>query len=333
MESFAIRAMKKIMRVPVAFPYFVQLAITDACNLNCGMCPRHHVGIEPKGMEYSTFTRIVDRLKGVREISLVGLGEPFIYPKIFEAIKYCKSKGMIVKITTNGLLLDSDEKRRRLIDSGLDLISFSTESATSSSVVDTSAHSNSAVLEHIHELIGLRRKMTSPRPKIVIQPVLIKGKEDELYKLIAWAAREGVDRVNVIRMTVYFETHLARPDEREEKIIFREFSRLRRCLKIRIDCIQDQFYTGPAGFLYKYGKCFLRLDSFCTRLLDYPYITREGDIVPCCVLPKEIFGNILEQDLRTIWRGERFSRFRREHRSFPICSRCDNFKLKQATGI
>lgn len=328
MESFPVRVIKKILHIPTKFPYFIQLAITDACNLDCEICPRHHVHVKPAHLDFEVFTRIVDRLEGAKEISLVGLGEPFVYPKIFEAIRYCKAKGLTVKTTTNGLLLDTDDVLMELIRSGLDSISFSIESL----YIDHGNgkfHANYHTVQYIERLISLKKKYRAATPKIVLQPVLIKGKEADIYEMIEFFAPKGISRVNVLRMTTYFETGVARPNMEEEQIIFRQFDRLRAQYHVRIDCLQDQFFGGITGLLYKYFKNFLRIDSCCTRLLDYPYITVHGDVIPCCVLPEVKFGNVLEENIQDIWHGEAFNHFRKHHHTNTLCAKCDNLKIKQ----
>ena len=328
MEPRPIRILKKIFHVPVRLPYYVQLDVTSFCNLSCKMCPRHHVKQELSHIDFDRFRKIIDKLKGTEEISLAGLGEPLVYPRIHDAIRYCKSKGLVTKITTNGLLLDSDEKIRALISTGLDAASFSIESIREPGA-DVKSHPNSTAVRNIQRLIELRKELGSATPKVAIQSVLIKGRERDIYEIIEWGARNGVDRVNVLRMTMYFETGLQRPNMGEEKAVFQELARLRKRCGIRIDCIQDQFFTGMTGFLYKRLKYFLGLDTFCVRLLDYPYITQKGDVIPCCILPDYKLGNVLEEDIKVIWRGERFERFRREHPRVELCSKCDNLRIKQ----
>lgn len=327
-EFFPIMILKKTFHIPTNLPYFIQLDVTTFCNLSCEMCPRRHVNQEITHINFEKFKKIVDRLKGVEEISLTGLGEPLTYPRIYDAVRYCKSKGLCVKITTNGLLLDKDEKLKELILSGLDTISFSIESIEDSNN-DGKSHRNSKTVQHIERLIELKRELAFSTPKIAIQSVLIKNKEQDIYKIIEWGAQHDIDRINVLRMTLYFDTGLERPSRKEEKKIFKEFTRLRKKYKIRIDCLQDQFYTGLKGFLYKYFKYFLGLDTFCVRLLDYPYITQNGDMIPCCILIKYKFGNILESDIKDVWHGERFNYFRKNHNNVELCSKCDNLRIKQ----
>ena len=328
MESLPFLVLKRIIHKPTRYPHFVQLDITNACNLTCGMCPIHHVGIEKTHIEYQMFKKIVDKLDGVKEISLVGLGEPLTHPRIIDAIKYCKSKGMIVKITSNGLLLNNDEKIKELILSGLDTISFSLESINGN-VDDGIAHRDKNVLDHIKRFCAIKKEIGLDTPKVSFQTVLFKSRENDVYDVIKWGAENNVHRINVLRMHKYFDTDLERPTREEEKLVFKEFVRLRKKYKVRIDCLQDQFFTGVKGFLYKHLKYFLRMDSCCTRLLDYPLINHNGDMLPCCVLPNNKFGNVLKEDVEDIWHGLKFNSFRRNHHKVKICSKCDCWRINQ----
>lgn len=329
MESFIVRTAKKALHIPTSLPPFVQIEITNICNLRCKMCPRHHVSFAEQHMDMETIRNIIDRLEGVSEVSLVGLGEPLANPRLTDAIRYSRSRGLKVKTTTNGLLLTSDQKCEELIDSGLDSITFSLESIHDEPDAHSAAHQNSRAVRNIKRLIALRRKRGSGTPRITLQAIMIRSHEQDIYDISRWGATHGVDRINVIRMTVYFETGMERPNEEEERAIFKELARLRRQLGIRIDCIQDQFYDGLTGFVYKHAKPLLRLDAHCPRLLDYPYITMNGDVTPCCVLPEYSFGNILKTGLREIWHGTLINNFRENHHTVETCSKCDNFRLKQ----
>ena len=70
----------------------------------------------------------------------------------------------------------------------------------------------------------------------------------------------------------------------------------------------------------------------CTDIYHQLGIYWNGDVVPCCydVDGAEVMGNLTEQSLRDIWRGERYRTFRRavaEHASRPetepeICRTC-----------
>ena len=89
------------------FPRHIFLETTASCNLACAYCPRedlrHHMG-------WDTFTGLVDEAAryGDRSFSLHLFGEPLLYPRCLDAIRYIKARrqGNVVLLTTNGTLLE-----------------------------------------------------------------------------------------------------------------------------------------------------------------------------------------------------------------------------------
>ncbi len=316
------------LRIPRPKPSSAQVDVTTVCNFKCKMCPIHFVEQERSHIDMSVFRAIIDSLDGVNEVSLVGLGEPFCHPLLTEAIRYCKDRGMVVKTTTNGVLMNTDEKMHALIDSGLDSLSVSID-ALRPPAEEADGHPVGAAIRNVERLTALKRERGATTPRIIIQSVLQKGREDDMLDIIRWADSIKAHRVNVLRMHMYFDTGIERPDRAEEKAFFKRVDALRREISIRVDSLQDRFFPGYKGFLYKHFKSLLRLDGFCVRLLDYPYINQQGDLIPCCSLPKHRFGNILETSLDDVWRGEKLRRFRRTHNKVALCAKCDNWRIRQ----
>ena len=317
----------KILRKPSIVPYDIQLELTNICNMSCRMCSRHYLNIDARHIEIDTLKLIVDRLDKAEEIALNGLGEPFTHPHIFEAIKYCKLKGLKVKITTNGLLLNSDDIIEQVIASGLDSLSFSIDTIHPTKHPD--AHNNIETLNNIKRILHAKETKKSSTPQITIQSVLFKDPLD-VYDIIYWGAKHNVDRFNILRVDHYFDESLLRPNIQEEKEIFKQFKLLRNKYRIPINCVQDQIFLGLQGFLYKKFKFLLGLDTLCHRLLYYTYITMDGNVNPCWLLSNQIFGNILEQDIKTIWNGKGYKKFRSSHDQLEkMCTRCDYMRLKQ----
>ena len=58
------------------------------------MCQREDLGIELEHMEWSNFTAVIDKLNNSEDITLTGWGEPFIHPRVFDMIAYCKEHGL-----------------------------------------------------------------------------------------------------------------------------------------------------------------------------------------------------------------------------------------------
>ncbi len=326
MTPFLIRAIKKVLNIPATLPDFAQIEITNICNLNCKMCVRNAIELDIKHMNFDIFKQVVDKLKGVHTLILTGYGEPLCHDRIFEVIRYCKDGGFEVQLTSNGLLLNSDEQIAVLVDSGLDSISFSVESVTS---VNDVIHKNLKALDNIKRLLEFREERQCVTPTVTLQTLIMKHKEQDLFDIIEWGSSIGVDRINVARFDLNPFPEMERLDIREEKRLFKEFARLRKKHNIRIDCIQDQMYDGLKGFLYRWFKYFLGMDRNCIRLQDFLYINLNGYVRPCCALVDYKMGNLLESSLEEIWRSQKYKNFRKNYSKVPWCGKCDIFTLKQ----
>jgi len=321
-----LRIIRKILHIPEHLPRFVQISFTNHCNLSCAMCIRNYIDVEKRHMQWDDFTTIVGKLDGVEQISLAGMGESLTHPRIFDAIRYCRKHGFKTQLTTNALLLDTDDIRTRIIESGLERISFSIESVRSDYAM---GHANTKVHANIQRLIELKKTLHVSHPKVTLQPILFSDKIEDVYEIIRWGAEHEVDRINVVRVDLRFVPNLKRPTVQEERNIYRKFAALRKQYNIRIDCLQDQIFDGVLGFLYKHGKKLLRLDSWCYRFQDFIYINVNGDVHPCCYSKEQIMGNLLKNDLRSIWHGERFRHLRSNQSQYAYCKKCDFLRLKQ----
>ena len=107
----------------------VAIELTDACNLKCSYCPKSFgIGNDGGFMDFKLFESIVDQsfhIKKIKNVALVGFGEPLLYPYLFDAVEYVKNKDAEkIFLTTNGILLDK-KNRSNLLDSGVTDITIS----------------------------------------------------------------------------------------------------------------------------------------------------------------------------------------------------------------
>lgn len=105
----------------------VYFEVTNYCNFRCGFCPIN-VSCRPwQHMDFSLFAKGVDDIveKDIaEEVGLHLMGEPLLYPHLYEAIEYANEKGLRTQVTTNGSLL-TEERAHKLIDAGLDRLTIS----------------------------------------------------------------------------------------------------------------------------------------------------------------------------------------------------------------
>ena len=88
---------------------YVHLESSTACNAKCKMCPHSQI-VRHGTMDYSLFTKIVDQAMdlGCKNFTLFRLGEPLLFPRLFEWMDYLRRKEAKVSIYTNGSMLTQE---------------------------------------------------------------------------------------------------------------------------------------------------------------------------------------------------------------------------------
>ena len=267
-QNPAIEAVRRLFYMIPSTPSYVQFEITNECNLSCKMCPREVLGGKFISMDFEMFKKLIDKLDGVSAVSLTGWGEPLVHPNLIEMIKYCKSKGLITKFTTNGVLF-TPALMQGVLDSGLDEISFSIDSIT----IDPKnewGHLNKVALKYIQQIIEKRK---NGLPKVTLQVMLQKNRSKDIFEVIEWGAQKGADRINIGRLNLSFDPNLERPTLEEENYILDTAEKLGEKHKIQIDCIQGGISTGFTRKMYKMTKKYLhKSGKYCLKTYDYCYV-------------------------------------------------------------
>ena len=111
-------------------PEIYQVEVTTACQLKCGMCHRHETTAARGGnqhLEPGELAQWIDRgdFAGSYFVELQMSGEPLLHPDLLSVTSLLKNAGLLVGMSTNGLLLD---QRSDFIE-GLDSITVSIDSS------------------------------------------------------------------------------------------------------------------------------------------------------------------------------------------------------------
>jgi len=304
-------------------PRQVQIEITNRCNMDCPMCQREDLGIELEHMSWAHFTKVVNKLEHRENITLTGWGEPFIHPRVFDMIAYCKEHGHKVMITSNGLFT-KPSMVEDILKSGVDVVTFSIDSVNGNETV-TEGHTSNKVYENIEAVVKGRKPGAMT---VRLQATLHQGCENDLYDVIRYGARIGCDIINVGRLDRQFRPNLDRPDPQQERFIFLKADAIAQSCGIQLDWLQYSVSNGWTRFFYRLLKKKLhRSGQYCLKTFDYAYITREGQVTPCCLLPNAKMGNLLEGSLSSIWKNEKFDHFRENYRD--TCGNCDLWVIDQ----
>ena len=173
----------------------VNLEVTNHCNIKCKMCPVSGSMQREKGfMSLGLFKKIIDENPRIEFILPFQWGEPFLHKEIFEMVKYASNKGIRVMLTSNATLLN-DQMCNKIIDSGLERITFSVDGVGSTYTAIRGVE-YSAIKNNILLLKKIRDAKKSSL-KIDISMVIFEDTEQEVERFFSeW--KPLVDRVQVI---------------------------------------------------------------------------------------------------------------------------------------
>lgn len=200
-----LRGKSDIRALPVE--YIVET--TAKCNLYCPMCPRETFKQPKQDMEDEIFTRLVQEAgRSAEHMMLIGLGEPFLDPKIFDRIEYCEKHKVSTLLSTNGTLLD-EKASDRLLRTNLKHITLSFDGTTKESY---EFYRKGARFEKVRDNFIRFAKMKHERKanvQVVAQMVRMERNAGEVNDFLQfWSAVPGVDQVRIKED----ETNLMRPD-------------------------------------------------------------------------------------------------------------------------
>jgi radical SAM protein with 4Fe4S-binding SPASM domain len=192
-----------------ALPVEYIVETTAKCNLHCPMCPRETHPQPKADMDDSVFERLAREAGDSAEhMMLIGLGEPFMDPHIFERIEFCHRHSISTLLSTNGTFLD-ERNAARLLDSPLEQITLSFDGAKKETF---EFYRKGAKFEKVRDnfvRFARMKKERRSRLQVVVQMVKMEGNASEVDDFVAfWRGVPGVDQVRVKED----ETNLMRPD-------------------------------------------------------------------------------------------------------------------------
>ena len=91
-------------------PFKINFESSTACNAKCIFCPRFDMKRVKGQMSDELFHKIIKdgKAMGVYDYSPFFMGEPFVFPKIWDWLDYMEKEGVTVALYTNGEYVDID---------------------------------------------------------------------------------------------------------------------------------------------------------------------------------------------------------------------------------
>ena len=272
-----------------ALPVEYIVETTAKCNLYCPMCPRETHKQPKADMTDGVFETLVrESADSAEHMMLIGLGEPFMDPQIFERIEFCHRHSISTLISTNGTFLD-EACAARVLDGPLEQITLSFDGFKKETF---EFYRKGAKFERVRDNFVRFARMKDQRKsrlQVVVQMVKMDGNADEVDDFIAfWNGIPGVDQLRIKAD----ETNLMRPSSGHSA---------------------DE-WKHPCHYLWR-GPMYIKQNGDV-----YP-------CCQSYMLDGKPVGHIGDQPLMEIWNSEGMQEMRRLHASgrggeVDICSRC-----------
>ena len=285
MRALADNLKENVLKIKV--PTTVTLAVTYRCPLDCIHCSAEQRRKDDTRPELST-----DEMKrairesvdlGVVNVTLTG-GEPLLRKDIYQLIaEVDRSKARCI-LFSNGLLINN-EKAKHLADSGLYGINISLDSYIESKHDkwrrNPGCHREALMAIDICLAAGLLTGISTYISRSDLQ-------EGNLERLIEMSRSLGIHQ-----LTVFEPVPTGALLEKVDWM-------LTPAEKRRVVEICERYNDGALPGIIAQSHINSPSGSGCFAAFFQFYLSAYGDISPCDFTPL-IFGNILDDDLKTIW--------------------------------
>ncbi len=279
-------------------PLHAHIEPTTFCNLRCPSCYNPALPASKKGsMSLATFREVLDRLPTVKDVSLLGLGEPFMNRELLGMAEEAHARGITVRTVTNGTLLHREDPLRVL--KAFDELVLSLDAATPALFEQLRLGAEfAAVWRSMLELAALRSRHSLPI-QLTTNTVLTRSNEGDLAAVFEAGKGMGAAKMRfVMAADVTSNTEALR--DRREAILAMRLQESGRESRLGEQVVALSRSTGiPASFA---GST--PLAPSCWWPLRGTYICFDGKVTPCCMRmdsARVCYGNVLENPMEEIW--------------------------------
>ncbi len=312
------------MPVTLTHEFFIQLHLTEQCNLRCTHC--YQEGTCGPEMSFGEVQEIVSEvgemiseweesydLRFAPSFNVTG-GEPFLRADLFDTLKEIDSRGFAVYVLSNGTLV-SDHAARMLAEAGVGGVQVSIEGPES---VHDAVRGKDSFSSSIR---GIRRLLDSGVP-VSLNVTLSEFNADGFPGVVELAKSLGIPKVGFSRLVpsgrgLAMANDSLRPDR--VRTIYSEI--------LSIDVPGVEIVTGdPIASQMGSAKGLTDCGNIplggCAAAVSGLTILPDGAVTPCRRLAVPI-GNVRHDSLRELWANSPVLESLRDRKSYTgRCGTC-----------
>jgi len=291
-------------------PIHIDMGIAKFCNIGCVFCYGKYQNLSPVYIQREPLLQTMrDAVEiGVKSIAIVGDGEPTCNKHFYDALKVGKEAGLDLSTSTNGALLNTDEKILTVLKS-CTWMRFCISAGTREGYKKIhQADKFDVVVKNIKRTVELKKKHNLDcevgMQAVFVPTIMI----DEMVEESKLAVELGVDYFVIKQCSL--------PDDGGSgmanfDVNYYDNPEVDKALKICEDLSNDNTTIIPKWNLIKQKGA--KPYEYCPSISLISEISGNGDWYPCGYMfgeKKEFeqykFGNLHDQSLKQIWESDRY---------------------------
>jgi len=304
-------------------PIHIDMGIAKFCNIRCVYCYGENQEQSKEFIQREPLIDLVSTAKdiGIKSIGFIGDGEPTVNPYMHEALKKSTCD---MAISTNGVLLDTDEKRRNVLEN-CTWMRFNISAGTRDGYKKIhSVDRFDKVVENIKSMVKLK-KDNNYKCEIGLQSVYVPGMMDrDMIEESSLAVTLGVDYF-LIKQCSLPDGNL-RVGQVEFDVNDYDSQRVKAILQACESMSTKETKIIPKWALMEQkGK---RPYNGCLGIPLLIQISGNGDVYPCGqMFQKEKYkdyfiGNIHDTPFRELVKTERYWEVMKKMKKFNVHKDC-----------
>jgi MoaA/NifB/PqqE/SkfB family radical SAM enzyme len=311
----AVLSFKLKLLQPWGRPVVVDMEPTNFCNLRCQHCQVTHWQKPKNRLTMDHFKSWVKPFKTASRIKLQGIGEPFLNKELPAMIRELEKENVYIEVVSNGTIM-TDEIHEVVTKTRLLSVSISFDGA------DKETFEAIRVGSNFDEIKANLTRIIQAKPRYSKVSACMVGFEEhkeQIKPTIELLAGLGVDAFYLQLVVVNYGQESLDKRTIEHRIRMKnkadafkaDLRNTARAKRLKMDIADDLFDE----------------QNPCPWPWLGTYIDTEGYVIPCCrVANADIchFGNLDQEDFRTIWHSKGYQRLREQIRNNQIPKFCQS---------
>ncbi|MGB9748647.1 MAG: radical SAM protein [Candidatus Woesearchaeota archaeon] len=327
-----------------AGPIWLELAVTQKCNLNCSFCVRRNMSFQPE-KELST-ERIIEIIReakdlGVKRFFLIGgYGEPMAKEGIMDIIREIKNNAEGIdyyeSMITNGTLFN-EETIKEIVKLGWKqiIISLDAPNANVHDELRGIPGTFNRVVKNINLFNKYKKEFNREYPELWITTVLCNKNYKLIPELVVFCAKNKITKLRVVPLMIKSKEgeslKLNKKELKELPKIIEKSQRLADAYNLLtdIDELKSEIFVKKTESMKELlfsdisnKKDFLNIPCYQPW---HNISVRENGFLDVCLNLNDRGERVENKSLKEVWYGGKINKIRNDflnHKLFKECKQC-----------